>query len=50
VDASASGSGALAGWPVVAATAVTLLVGMVSRRPLLTIAAGAAAITLFTLL
>jgi branched-subunit amino acid transport protein len=41
-------SGALAGWPVVAATAVTLVVAMRTRHVLLTLVVGTVAATAFT--
>ena len=48
VSDTARGSGALAGWPVVAATAVTLVVAMRTRHVLLTLVVGTVAATAFT--
>lgn len=50
VSSTATGSGPLAGWPVVAATATTLLVARRSPHPVLTLVAGAAAATAFAAL
>jgi branched-subunit amino acid transport protein len=47
VSDMARGSGELAGWPVVAATIVTLVVALRTRHVLLTLVAGAAAATVF---
>ena len=48
VSDTARGKGHLAGWPVVAATLVTLVVAVRSRNVLLTLVAGAVAATAFS--
>jgi branched-subunit amino acid transport protein len=48
VSDATTGSGDVSGWPVLAATAVTLLVAWRTQHVALTLVAAAAAITLFT--
>ena len=48
VHTASTGAGPLAGWPVVVATAITLFVAWRWRHVLLTLAAGAVAVTLLT--
>ena len=50
VSGIATGDGRLAGWPVLAATAVTLVVAWRTGRVLLTFAVGVAAATVFATL
>jgi len=50
VHGAATGDSQIAGWPVVAATAVTLVVALRTRHLLFTLATGSAAVTVFTLL
>ncbi|MFZ2012740.1 MAG: AzlD domain-containing protein [Nocardioides sp.] len=50
VSTTAAGDGSLSGWPVVAATATTLLLARRSPHPLLTLMIGAVAATVFAAL
>ena len=50
VHGAATGNSQIAGWPVVAATAITLVVALRTRHLLFTLATGSVSVTLFTLL